>query len=501
MTGEGIVKKNTGLLLCLTAGMVFATSGRTAESPLLAQADISEHEIAASLYEQGVRRINGEGGTQDIAQGRYWIHLAARHGYPLAQYNLGVMYFDGISGAYNRQCAQWWLTRAAAQDDPEVYPMAQQALQSIVPEMALLPKVYRPVTAVECDRLPAWHAVTDVSVLSLAADDAADTLPGEVDERGEDSSALPETSVKAVEAPEAGDEVERTVGEGDVASRVRESIADEGGTLDAQVPALPVVSAVEGSAERPDTVADTEEEENPVLAETAEADDETETPVGQGEVASRASESTVDEGVTFDAQRPALSSIEGGAERPDTVVDTEGEVSDVANAVRPTAPPASAVPAPTKAEGVRPSGEKETVSETVAPTLPPVTDLSKTPPNASTNRVNGGATASKPAVVTPKPTWDLGGSPATASGAHYTVQLSGGTTPEELHRIARKHKLRNYVVYETERHGRRWYVLVAGEYATLSTATQAVKHLPAELRKNGPWVRSVRQVQTEISKQ
>lgn len=66
----------------------------------------------------------------------------------------------------------------------------------------------------------------------------------------------------------------------------------------------------------------------------------------------------------------------------------------------------------------------------------------------------------KPWEIRPAPVLNLGGSPATAPGKHYALQLNGGTNPDELYRTAQRHKLTNYLVYETERHGQRWYVLV-----------------------------------------
>ncbi|GAA0338205.1 SPOR domain-containing protein [Morganella psychrotolerans] len=88
----------------------------------------------------------------------------------------------------------------------------------------------------------------------------------------------------------------------------------------------------------------------------------------------------------------------------------------------------------------------------------------------------------------------------TAPGRYYTLQLSSAATPEGLYDTARHYKLSNYVVYETVRHGRQWYVLVYGDYPDLTSARRALKNLPAAITANKPWVRSLKQVQAELMK-
>ncbi|MFL9149834.1 SPOR domain-containing protein [Escherichia coli] len=87
----------------------------------------------------------------------------------------------------------------------------------------------------------------------------------------------------------------------------------------------------------------------------------------------------------------------------------------------------------------------------------------------------------------------------TASEKHYTVQLASARTPEGLYASADRYHLTDYLVYETVRHNQRWYVLIAGEYPTQNIARKAIRDLPAEFKRNGAWVRSLRQVQKELS--
>ncbi|MEQ5121750.1 SPOR domain-containing protein [Morganella morganii] len=86
----------------------------------------------------------------------------------------------------------------------------------------------------------------------------------------------------------------------------------------------------------------------------------------------------------------------------------------------------------------------------------------------------------------------------TAPAHHYTLQLSSAATPDGLYQSARRHKLSNYLVYETVRHGRQWYVLVYGDYPDLSSAKSALHLLPPAFYNNKPWVRSLKQVQREL---
>ncbi|EOV8410814.1 SPOR domain-containing protein [Providencia stuartii] len=56
----------------------------------------------------------------------------------------------------------------------------------------------------------------------------------------------------------------------------------------------------------------------------------------------------------------------------------------------------------------------------------------------------------------------------------------------------------NYLVYETVRHGRQWYVLVYGEFSNIASAKRALKNLPSAIQRDKPWVRSLRHVQSEL---
>ncbi len=76
--------------------------------PLAAQGN------AIAQYNLGVMYGDGMGVPQDYAEAMKWFRLAAAQGDASAQYNLGVMYEDGQGGPQDKQTAQMWLNTASA---------------------------------------------------------------------------------------------------------------------------------------------------------------------------------------------------------------------------------------------------------------------------------------------------------------------------------------------------------------------------------------------------
>lgn len=91
-----------------------------------------------------------------------------------------------------------------------------------------------------------------------------------------------------------------------------------------------------------------------------------------------------------------------------------------------------------------------------------------------------------------------GGDIRSAPPRYYTLQLGSASSAKGLYELARRYKLSNYLVYETVRNGHRWYVLVYGEYPTMSAAKQALIVLPRGMQKDKPWIRSLKHVQSEL---
>jgi hypothetical protein len=62
----------------------------------------------------GYLYLNGSAGlAQDYEQAFKWYHKAAEQGYVAAQYNLGILYDEGLGVVQNHEAGYFWLTLAA----------------------------------------------------------------------------------------------------------------------------------------------------------------------------------------------------------------------------------------------------------------------------------------------------------------------------------------------------------------------------------------------------
>ncbi|HAT1572937.1 MAG: cell division protein DamX [Kluyvera cryocrescens] len=136
---------------------------------------------------------------------------------------------------------------------------------------------------------------------------------------------------------------------------------------------------------------------------------------------------------------------------------------------------------------------------TTAPTKAPTTTTETAKPAATTApaATATAATTAPAAAATGKSAGDVN-SLKSASGSHYTLQLSSSSNYDNLNGWAKKENLKNYVVYETSRNGQPWYVLVSGIYASKDDAKKAVTTLPADVQAKNPWAKPLRQVQTDL---
>ncbi|WP_118987353.1 SPOR domain-containing protein [Photorhabdus sp. CRCIA-P01] len=83
---------------------------------------------------------------------------------------------------------------------------------------------------------------------------------------------------------------------------------------------------------------------------------------------------------------------------------------------------------------------------------------------------------------------------------HYTLQLSSASRSDTLTAFAKKHNLTHYKVYETKRNGKVWFVLIHGDYRSISEAKGAISSLPVDIQAKKPWVRTMQQVQQDLRK-
>ena len=85
------------------------------------------------------------------------------------------------------------------------------------------------------------------------------------------------------------------------------------------------------------------------------------------------------------------------------------------------------------------------------------------------------------------------------SSSHYTLQLMGSHNLTAV----REFMLRNDLYgkakyYSATYHGRQWFMLIYGDYSSVSAAREAVKEMPNSLQARKPWIKSYNTVQKQI---
>lgn len=82
---------------------------------------------------------------------------------------------------------------------------------------------------------------------------------------------------------------------------------------------------------------------------------------------------------------------------------------------------------------------------------------------------------------------------------NFTVQLFGSHDRYAAERFKEGVRLKDRLaVYRTNRDGKDWFVVVAGSHSTREAAQRAIQGLPAEVKRNNPWPRSLASVQESI---
>lgn len=79
---------------------------------------------------------------------------------------------------------------------------------------------------------------------------------------------------------------------------------------------------------------------------------------------------------------------------------------------------------------------------------------------------------------------------------HYTLQLIGGSNHAAAQKYIKKHKLeKDAVIIHSSRKGKDWYTVIYKSFKTTKSAKQAIKKLPASLRRIKPWIRPFSAIQ------
>jgi len=100
----------------------------------------------------------------------------------------------------------------------------------------------------------------------------------------------------------------------------------------------------------------------------------------------------------------------------------------------------------------------------------------------------------RPPTAAVGPEW-IRAQPRTA----FTIQVLGLAQESGVRDFLARHPLdRETAWFRTERNGADWYVAIAGSYPNAEAARTAIASLPAEVRRNQPWIRSFGSVQDAI---
>ncbi|RLM07834.1 hypothetical protein BIY27_17905 [Gibbsiella quercinecans] len=211
--------------------------------------------------------------------------------------------------------------------------------------------------------------------------------------------------------------------------------------------------------------------------------------------------STPTEAQPLPPQGGAQQRVELPGNMTDALSQQQGAVDSAAQGAVSTLPtaPATVMSGAAAREATRPVHSNVPPQPHKAPAKPAGKPAQAAAPHRAPATVaNAPAPARKPAPTAASTGGN--GTIQSAPGSHFTLQLSSASRSDTLNAFARQQKLKNYLVYETQRNGKPWYVLVNGVYASSADAKRAVAALPADVQAQKPWARPIRQVQQDIKK-
>jgi hypothetical protein len=114
---RGMFRALAIVFLLFAAEPAFAADAQPAAVPMDIAALQAKAEAGVPAFQAylGFVYLNGQGGVpKDFEKAFGWYHKAADQGYVQAEYNLGVMYDEGIGVEQSHEAGYFWLTLAAA---------------------------------------------------------------------------------------------------------------------------------------------------------------------------------------------------------------------------------------------------------------------------------------------------------------------------------------------------------------------------------------------------
>lgn len=84
---------------------------------------------------------------------------------------------------------------------------------------------------------------------------------------------------------------------------------------------------------------------------------------------------------------------------------------------------------------------------------------------------------------------------------HYALQLAAMHSLDATRSFLNEYGIADIAqVYQTQRQGVRWYIVVTGDYSSVAAARRAQAQLPAKVQSVQPWVKSYTQIHREIDR-
>ncbi len=108
---------------------------------------LAEQGLASAQYNLGIMYGEGLGVPQDYAEAVKWYRKAAYHGHAGAQYNLGIMYGEGLGVPQDYVQAHMWFNLAAAGLPPG------EVRDSAAKNQDIVAKLMTPAQIAEAQRL------------------------------------------------------------------------------------------------------------------------------------------------------------------------------------------------------------------------------------------------------------------------------------------------------------------------------------------------------------
>lgn len=141
-------------------------------------------------------------------------------------------------------------------------------------------------------------------------------------------------------------------------------------------------------------------------------------------------------------------------------------------------------------DAVNMASNVSTADVTAAPTTSAATPISTT----------AASLPAAPTTKSPPPPFLKGGERLlTAANSAYTIQLLGSSNKNDLMQYVQANALDSQAMcYQTKHNNQSWYVLVYGIYANRPQAQAALLKLPASVRAQKPWIKSVGKVKEQM---